>query len=130
MLVSWCRGAVLWVMKMQLKCVFSWGKKGQIKIHSTSVYLFFHVTLLFFISLCSSIWKYSYYGDSDDILLIELTSAAQHEYISFGNTGDSCRDYFMEVSSSMYSFGLLSASGQNVTMSFSISAALPDGLSF
>lgn len=27
-------------------------KKGQIKIYSTSVYLFFHITLLFFISLC------------------------------------------------------------------------------
>lgn len=27
-------------------------KRGQIKIHSTSVYLFFHIMLLFFISLC------------------------------------------------------------------------------
>lgn len=77
-----------------------------------------------------SIWKYSYYGDSDDILLIELTSAAQHEYISFGNTADSCRDYFIEVLSCMYSFGWLNASSQNVATSFSISAALPDGLSF
>lgn len=55
---------------------------------------------------------------------------AQHEYISFGNTGDSCCGCFIEVLSRIYSFGLLNAGGQNVAALFSISAALPDGLSF
>lgn len=103
MLGSWCRGAMFWVIMMQLKYMFSWNKNGKIKIHSTSVYLFFHITLLFFyFPLLFSIWKYSYYGDSDNTLLIELTSTAQHEYILLGNTGDSCHDYFIDVLSPMY----------------------------
>lgn len=102
---------MFWVIKMQPKYMFSWNKKGKIKIHSTSVYVFSHYTIGFLFPFAVFYLEITVTMET----VTTHTSAAQHEYILLGNTGDNCHDYFIEVLSPMYSFGFLNASGQNGT---------------
>lgn len=43
-------------------------KKKLIKISSQGVSVFPHYALVFYFPLLFSFWKYSYYGDNDDML--------------------------------------------------------------